>query len=433
MPGDPDGLSQLVTVLRGEATDIRQAISSLSTVNTAEFWEGDAARGFAEARGRAVPDLELVADRIDTSANALAGFVPALGDCQSRGRLAVSRAREAEATILKGKMGLEDAARQAAADQAAADAFAQANPGVAPPPPPAYWGPNWNGIIEEAEGERAAAARLFHQAVEDYDVAATRCAAALHPAIADDLRNPQHHGLLGGIAHRVGDIGHAAVHLAEEVGERVVEAAEDTAAPYVDVVKYFADLDHISEGLGVAAMVTGFIPGAQGAALALNTAKLALDAGRGDWDEVKKDAVGFAALGVGRALTSLSRTATAADAVRKVANDATTIRQLTSEVTEGEELARKAARIAQLGRDVRQADDVVQDLAQGATSSVWQRTAGVLWRNECPGEAGLSLSRGGAQWARAADTLETISKTKDVFDLGEMAQKHLIGEASDHA
>src|SRR5205085_12524624 len=86
MPGNPEGLAGLVSCLRREAADIRSAVDRLSAVNSEEFWEGDAATAFAEGRGRAVPDLEMVGHRIETSANALAGFVPAMGDCQTRGK-----------------------------------------------------------------------------------------------------------------------------------------------------------------------------------------------------------------------------------------------------------------------------------------------------------------------------------------------------------
>ena len=109
LPGDPDGLAQLADHLQKEADGMRDALARLRAVNASEFWEGEAATAFADARGRVAPDLELLIGRIQLSADALRGFVPAMGDCQRRGRIAVNRAREAEANLARAQAGLDEA------------------------------------------------------------------------------------------------------------------------------------------------------------------------------------------------------------------------------------------------------------------------------------------------------------------------------------
>jgi hypothetical protein len=374
----------------------------------------------------------MVIGRIQTSADALNGFVPAMGDCQSRARIAVNRAREAEATLARARLGAEEAAHQAAADKAAADAFAQANPGITPPAPPAYWGPNWNGIVEEAERERADAARQFATAIDDYETAANHCAGALSPAIADRLRNPQHHGLFDRVVHGAEGLGHAVARGAEELGKAAVNATEDYVHAYVEVAGFVVDhLDLVSEGLGIASMVTGFVPGLQGVSLGLAGAKMAVDtglalAGKGDWKAVRGDAIGFALFGVGRGLTGLARARVGVDAAAHAAEDARAIRDLASEAAAGERLAQNTARITQLGNKVRHATEVVQGFAQDAGQPVMRHTVDMIrdFGAELPDGAALSLSRGAAVYATAARGVEAYGHYGEFKEARETFEKH---------
>ncbi|HVW31797.1 MAG TPA: hypothetical protein VHL53_04595, partial [Acidimicrobiia bacterium] len=67
LPGDPNGVADLVGRLRGEVGRIRAAATRLRAVNAGDFWTGDSANEFASRVGRAAPDLELAATRIDTT------------------------------------------------------------------------------------------------------------------------------------------------------------------------------------------------------------------------------------------------------------------------------------------------------------------------------------------------------------------------------
>ena len=201
--------------------------------------------------GRAAPDLDLAAGRIETTVTALNRYLQAMGDCQSRGRTAVLRARDADADIARAQGGIQAAAEQAARDAAAAGVRAAQNPGVAAPPPPtATWGPNWNSVLEEAQQARADAVRIFNTAVDDYDQAVRRCVADLGPAVHDALTDPVHHGLFDRVVHAAESGVRAGVHAVEDVNENVVEWSHE----------HFFTLDGISDSLGIAAAVAGFVP-----------------------------------------------------------------------------------------------------------------------------------------------------------------------------
>jgi len=427
MPGDPDGLANLGRLLRSEAQGIRDALTRLAGVNTEEFWEGEAASAFANSRGGVAYSLEMVIGRIQLAADVLNGFVPAMGDCQSRGRIAVNRAREAEAALVKARLGVDDAARQAAADKAAADAFAEAHPGLTPPPPPASWGPNWQRMIEEAEQERAAAVLQFAAAVQDYDNAANHCADALSPAIADRLRNPQHHGLFSGVVHAVEGVAHTAVHVVEDAGKGVVDAGEWFGHEALE------HLDNVSDVLGVAAMVTGFIPPLKGVSLALAGAKMAVDtvavlAGKGDWNKVRDDAIGFALLGLGRGLTGVARSKVGLAAATKVETETKVMRGLMSETAEGEQGVERTLKVARLGVNIRRNSEVADEFAKDAARPLMRETVAMIrnFRAELPGHAVLSLSRSAVVAAGTYKGLEAYEHYHQFKELREVNEKYKL-------
>ncbi|MDQ1491828.1 MAG: hypothetical protein QOJ23_4342 [Actinomycetota bacterium] len=434
LPGDPNGLAELVAFLRSEALQMQDALNRLGAVNSEEFWEGDAASIFADSRGRLRPDLEMVIGRIRTSADALNAFIPAMGDCQSRARIAVNRAREAEIALARARFGAEDAARQAAADHAAAEAAAEAKPGVAPPPPPAYWGPNWNGMIEQAEQERAAAARFFNAAVHDYETAANQCANGLSPAIADRLRDPQHHGLFDRVVHAVEGVAGVGVKAVEEAGEGLVRGVEWFGETTLD------HLDEVSEVLGVAAMVTGFIPPLKGVSLALAGTKMAVDAslvlaGRGDWSAVRDDAIGFAFYGAGRALTGIARAKTGLAAATKVAEDAKKMQGLLSETVEGEQAVQRTLDVTRLGVNMRRTNEVAKEFAEDAARPLMRETVATIrgFGAEVPGRAALSLSRSATICAIGVKGGETYGHYAEFKELRKLNEDHQFLPGPDRA
>jgi GNAT superfamily N-acetyltransferase len=287
-------------------------------------------------------------------------------------------------------------------------------------------------MVEEAEQDRADAARQFAAAVHDYESAANHCADALSPAIADRLRDPQRHGLLDRVVHGAEGIGHAVAHGAEELGKATVRATQEYVNTYVEVAGFVVDhLDVVSEGLGLASMAAGFVPGLQGVSLGLAGAKMALDtglalAGKGDWKTVRGDAIGFALFGAGRGLTGLARARVSVDAAAHAAEDARTIRDLASETAAGERLAQNTARITQLGNNVRHANAVVQEFAQDAGRPLMSHTVAMIrdFGTELPDGAALSLSRGAAAYATAKEGVEAYGHYGEFKEAREILEKH---------
>jgi hypothetical protein len=431
MPGEPDGIADLVRQLRGEAQRITAVAGRLRAVNAGDFWTGDAANEFSSRVGRAAPDLDLAAGRIETTVTALNRYLQAMGDCQSRGRTAVLRARDADADIARAQGGLQAAAEQAARDAAAAGVRAAQTPGVSSPAPPtATWVPNWNSVLEEAQQARADAVRLFNIAVGDYDDAVRRCVADLGPAVHDALTDPVHHGLFARVAHAAESGVRAGVHAVEDVNENVVEWSHE----------HFFTLDGISDSLGIAAAVAGFVPGAEGVALALSATKTALDyglyrAGKKDWNDVKNDLVGTALFGAGRVLTGVSRARTAAEAAKETATASKEIAATSAEINEaehaGEVVEPRLLTHLQTTQEARGGfEDITESLGQG-TSRSWWRESGHAFRHlnlTAPGDDALTIDRYARYAAKGSNVIESYSKTKDAAQLVKSATELATGD-----
>lgn len=303
---------------------------------------------------------------------------------------------------------------------------------MTPPPPPAYWGNNWQAVIEEAEQERAVAARQFADAVHDYEAAANRCAESLHPAIADRLRDPHHRGLFGGIAHVVGGVGHTIAEGVEDVGAGVVHLAEDYVKTDLEIAGFVVEhLDVVSEGLGVASMAAGFVPGLQGVSLALSGAKLVLDlglvvAGDGDWKAVGGDAAGFALFGLGRGLAAFSRSETGIAAATKVVSETDELRRVASGTAEGEQAVERTLEMSRLSVNIRRTREVANEFADDAARPLMRETL-VMIRDfgaELPDRGVLSLSRGAMVAATAHKGVEAYEHYHALKEVHERDEKY---------
>lgn len=315
LPGDPLGVSQLAGLLAADALELRSVIEGLNKVDTCEIWSGENADRFSTAKGDVVPDLQMVAKRMDDAAKALTHFVPGMADSQALARTALYRIRGAMDTLARANAGLDEAAQQRKAAKAAEEAarnHPDGSPSPAPAPSPA-WGPNWAAVRDEAWEEYDAAQRLFDAACRDYAQAAKTCAHGIGVAGNDDLKNPHSGGFLG-LGHVAEGLGHVV-----SVGTHAVADGLDTTMSWVG--DHFPTLDEFSEVLGVAAAIAS-LTGCEPLALALAGTKTAIDvglamAGEKDWSAVRDDAIGFALFGAGRVLTGYARAKTGlAGAVR---------------------------------------------------------------------------------------------------------------------
>jgi hypothetical protein len=281
-------------------------------------------------------------------------------------------------------------------------------------------------LIEEAEQERAAAARQFAAAVEDYDHAANHCADSLSPAIADMLRNP-HHGFFSGVVHAVEGVAHTAVNVVEDAGRGAVDLGEWFGHEALD------HLDNISDGLGFAAMVTGFFPPFKGISLVLTGAKMAVDtaavlAGKGDWSKVGGDAIGFALFGLARGLTGFARSEVGVAAAGRLESETKVMRALVSETAEGEQEVERTLKVARLGVDMRRTSQVADDFAQDAARPLMRETVTMIrnFRVELPEGAALSLSRGAAFAAATHKGLEMYGHFHEFKELRELNEKYKV-------
>ncbi len=266
VPGDPQAVRDVAAGYHRAAALVGEQADAVRRVDAAADWDGAAAQAFRARVGDLPLDLDRVAARLQRVARALQDFAPALESAQRRARSALARAQEAQV-------------------RAGADATS----------PFASWPVLLPGTLRPAEQEMraavAAAARLLAAAVEERDVAAARCARALHRAGDDQLRNP--HGW-----------------------HRVLLAVSNIAG-------------QVSTWLGVAAVALCWVPGLGQAvgAVALSAAGVTLLAdllltayGDRGWRPVALDGVGV--LPGGRALrfaSTLPREATEARAVVRAA------------------------------------------------------------------------------------------------------------------
>lgn len=336
LPGDPGGVSRLAGLLAADAAQLRGVIDGLHQVDTREIWSGENADRFIAAKDKAVPDLELVAKRMEDASRALNRFVPGMANSQTLARTALCRARDAGERLVRANAALDEDDRQRKAAEAAA--AAASGPAGFRNTPEVTLGPSWTGLRDEAAEDLDAARRLFAAACKDYRDAASSCAHDLGRAIDDHLRDHHGHGLLGGLGHAVSTGVHA---VAQGVSVGASWAAD-----------HFPTLDAISEGLGVAAALAS-LTGCEPLALALSGAKTAIDLGHAfatgkDWHKVRDDATGFALFGAGRILTGVARAKTgleAADNVGRAAREVATSKKALEAADEAERAARLAEKL----------------------------------------------------------------------------------------
>lgn len=439
MPGDPDGIADLGRRLRSEAQRIRGVAARLRSVNARDFWAGDAADEFAARVGRAAPDLDLAAGRIETTATALTRYLQAIGDCQARGRTAVLRARDADAEIARAQAGLEAAANQAVKDIAAAGVRGQEGTAV-PAPPTTSWGPNWNSLLEEAQQARADAVRMFNAAVQDYDRAVRRCVADLGPAVHDALTDPVHHGLFNRVVHAVESGVSTAVHTVEDVNDAVAHVAETVNENVVEWSHHhFFTLDGISESLGIAAAVAAFVPGAEGVALALSASKAAFDyglykAGKKDFKDVRDDLIGTAAFGAGRMLTGFARARVATKAAQETLNASERAARLGRDLQQAEHAEQAVqselrAQVASARGEIHRFKEITETLGEGTSPSWWKESSRAFRHLDLklPGEEALKIDRLARYTAKSADALEDYSKAKDAAELVKTSAEAVTG------
>jgi uncharacterized protein YukE len=298
VPGDPILIEELSRRLSGTGLDLREQAARLEGLNSADIWRGDAAEAFERIRAALPPSLRTVAERYERAARAVGDYAVELRYAQADARQALQRARDAEAAMDEGAMGMRAVQRQVELNAREADRWNTANPDLPSRQPAQVFSPDYSGMYAAGEDQLAAARRLLGDACDVRNTAAQRAAARVDDAARDELENTVLSWAGRGVRH---------------AGTRVTEL------PGFDEVTTLAST--VATAAGLAALALAWVPvigqtlaviavGAGVIALAGNLAKLA--AGTGSWGSVALDALSLATMGVGRAATVAARGSRAA-------------------------------------------------------------------------------------------------------------------------
>ena len=68
--------------------------------------------------------------------------------------------------------------------------------------------------------------------------------------------------------------------------------------------------------------------------------------------------------------------------------------------------------------------DIIEKLSGDPARSLWQKTADILYRQEVPSEAALSLSRSAARYATVVGMTEDVGHGLEFKDLHELLEKY---------
>jgi hypothetical protein len=427
LPGNPGGVNQLAGLLAADATELRTVIDRLNAVDTCEIWSGENADRFSTAKSKVVPDLVLVAKRMEDASRTLTRFVPGMDNSQALARTALHRARDASDALASANTALDEEERQRRAAEVLASGGADQPTEFRNPSPPvqATWGPSWTGVRDQATEELDAARRLFSQARQDYRDAANLCAHDLGEAIDDHLKDHHSRGLLGGLGHMVGTGVHAVA--------TGVHAMEDGVAWVND---HLPNLDQMSELLGVAAAIAS-LTGCEPLALALSGAKTALDvglvlAGDGDWSKVRDDAIGLALFGAGRVLTGVARGRVVVGAgtnVAKLESEVAALKAQSQLAKDAAELKSISADLSATGSELKSVRAVGTKFAEDAPGQFWRRSLRMVTAEEAklPAFKELRLSPSALVAAGGVKGIETYGMVKDSLEVAKKNEEWAKG------
>ena len=99
VPGDPDEIERAARSLGDMAEEITRQTANLRKLATAEGWDADAGRTFAQSAGELSGELGKAEGRYRAAAGALRGYAPELRHAQSVADAALVEAKQAQATV----------------------------------------------------------------------------------------------------------------------------------------------------------------------------------------------------------------------------------------------------------------------------------------------------------------------------------------------
>jgi len=401
LPGDPQGVAQLVSLLRDEALALTDTATQLQGIDAGTIWQGDAATAFRQRQEHLKPDLDLVEERIHGTIQALDQFARAVDIAQSEGLRALASARDAEERIARAQLGIETMAGQVGTPEGPALSGPLARPDPGP-----VWGPNWQGQLDEADMQMAAARRLFADACEIYRDAEHRCDRTLAQTVHDDLADPHPRGVFGSIGHA-----------------------------FANIADHFTSLEGFSELMGATAAVCGVAgmvpflsflePVAFGATGLKTLADLDLAAVRhekGAWNKVRQDAFALGVFSIGRVATVAARGKVASRAaadLRRVMDyrSAGLLKEFEGVTAEGRVVGPQGARLLK-NQSVRLLREFGDDEFTGALPS-WNTSIRAMryFDIELPAQGFLDLSPSAVRWANTARVAQGAQGFSDVLEV----------------
>jgi hypothetical protein len=99
VPGDPDEVERAAKSLADMAEEITRQTANLTRLATAEGWDAEAGRTFADSAGELSGQLGKAHGRYATAAGALRGYAPELRHAQSVADAALADAKQAQVTV----------------------------------------------------------------------------------------------------------------------------------------------------------------------------------------------------------------------------------------------------------------------------------------------------------------------------------------------
>lgn len=218
--GDPTQIAALAKQLTGTAESLKTQADRLRSVDSEQFWKGDAATAFGALKQTLPPLLDKVVRRYSAVGAALAKYAPDLQQAQESGQRALQAYRDAK--------GQQQSA------QAAVTQFDQLRQQAQQLNRPVDWtGPQPGAQADGANQAAANAIRMMQAAMDTRDAVASTCSRRISDAIDDDLKNDT--SLWGKV---------------KKVGQHVVGALEKVAPV----------LRKVAAVLGVGAGLLGWVP-----------------------------------------------------------------------------------------------------------------------------------------------------------------------------
>ena len=331
VPGDPWKVNELGSHFREQAEKIRDMVSALKKIQPDDI-KSVFLDSMIEKRDDVIPDLKLLADRYETSGDALRVYSDVLDQAQEISKQARTDSWDAHRRLIEAQRA-QAAANPTVMTPGGAVALAPpvpVGPVIGPAPP------NFEEDIRLAKLDLDKAENLLEEAKELRDMAAGRARNKLDEANHDDLKNPNRSFFspISSTFDSIKNLPKNALTLAGAAVAVPLEIATNPIGVAKGLVKWTTDSfsswkafgDHlgvIGAALGVAGMIfPPFGAAIGGVALAISLTKFGIDTymaatGQGSWGDVAMGAIGLATMGAGRIAAQAQRTAVLQDASRQ--------------------------------------------------------------------------------------------------------------------